>query len=331
MENMNEVKYTAHSGETAFISACIDGKLEIAKSLFSQGGVDLNARTNGDTTVLEEIVFKTANRPANFMLTMHEGREVSITDPEEIRRILGSHPDDEFRTYLNIVLFVLENGADPDSLNKNGQSALFTAAGEGAEWMVALLAAHGATLDLRDNWDLTALHFGCRMGYPEVAKILLKEGASIDLQDDYGFTPAFEAAAGRFVPVLEILAEYGADFGKGLTRAFKTNPEGTTPLQYAKKHGFQDVVEFLEKTTKAPRQVKQNVETNKWKWNENAMGHEGVQIKDGRLLWYTHREDQHSPSIGASFQEFGDFLEKGPDVSNVPQQIINEIVSWITE
>ncbi len=168
---MTKIEYKAHQGETPFISACIDGKLDIAKALYAQGGVDLNARTAADTNVLEELVFKAGNRPLDFTITQLEGRNVSITDPDEIRKIIGTHPDDEFALYYATALFVLGKGADPDDLNKNGQSAVFTATGEGADWLIELLILHGANLNIKDNWGLTPLHFACRLGYPETAKL----------------------------------------------------------------------------------------------------------------------------------------------------------------
>ncbi len=72
---------------------------------------------------------------------------------------------------------MLGKGADPDDLNKNGQSAVFTATGEGADWLIELLILHGANLNIKDNWGLTPLHFACRLGYPETAKALLKGGS----------------------------------------------------------------------------------------------------------------------------------------------------------
>lgn len=328
---MTKIEYKAHQGETPFISACIDGKLDIAKALYAQGGVDLNARTAADTNVLEELVFKAGNRPLDFTITQLEGRNVSITDPDEIRKIIGTHPDDEFALYYATALFVLGKGADPDDLNKNGQSAVFTATGEGADWLIELLILHGANLNIKDNWGLTPLHFACRLGYPETAKALLKGGAFTDPQDDFGFTPAFEAAAGKHLPVLEVLACNGADFELGLTKAYKENPAGTTPLKYAEKHNMKEIVEFLMSIRKTRSKIKKAVDSTEWKWEENNQDHEGVKIAEGKLLWYSHREERHSPSTGATFQEFHDFLEKGPSVSKVPASILKEIEEWITE
>jgi len=328
---MDGIQYEAHPGETPFISACIDGKLDIAKALIEQGEVDLDARTEADTSVLEEIVFKTRNRPMNFEITKLAGKDVSINNPDEIREIIGNHPDDEFRTYADISLLVLENGADPDSMNRNGQSVLFTAAGEGADWLVELLAAFGADLDLRDNWGLTALHYASRMGFPEVVRSLLKNGASPNVQDDLGFTPVFEAASGQYIEVLKVLSEYGADFDKGLIKPYKTNQIGTTPLQYARKHGFTSVADFIEKQSRSIPLLKKNIPSKNWRWNETGEGHEGVKIENAKLLWYSHRENPHSTGIGARYQSFDSFLENGPDISDVPQSIQEEISDFLTE
>jgi len=328
---METVVYDAYPGETPFISACVDGKLDIAKALYAQGEVDLNARTAADTNVLEELIFKAGNRPLNFTITHLEGRNVSIADPDEIRRLTGSHPDDEFAIYYATALFVLESGADPDELNKNGQSAVFTAAGEGADWLIELLILHGADLNMKDNWGLTPLHFACRSGHTEAVKALLKGGALINPRDDFGFTPAFEATAGKHLSVLQVLASNGADFEIGLTKAYKTNPAGTTPLKYALLHNMKEIAEFLESTGKARSKIKKAIVSTEWKWEENSHGHEGVKITEGKLLWYSHREERLSPSSGATYQEFHDLLEKGPSVSNVPAGILKEIEEWITD
>lgn len=328
---MGDVEYKAHKGETPFISACIDEKLDIAKDLYAQGGVDLNARTDSDTSVLEELAFKAANKPMNFTITRYMGKDVSITDPEEVRKILGSDPEDEFMTYFRTALFVLHNGADPNNRNTNGQSAVFTAAGENAYWLIELLAQYGADLNMKDNWGLTPLHFACRLGYPEATGALLKGGAFTDPQDEFGFTPAFEATAGKHLSVLKVLAEYGADFELGLTKAFKTNTPGTTPLKYAEKHNFKEIAEFLQTIGTASLKIKDSVDAAEWKWEENDNGYEGVKIAEEKLLWYSHREDTLSPSSGAVSQEFKSFLKNGPEVSGVPKDIIEKIKLWITE
>ena len=328
---MGEIEYKTHPGETPFVSACIDGKLNIAKALFALGGVNLNARTDADTTVLEELVFKAADRPQNFTITKHNGNYVSITDKDQIRKLLDSHPDDEFKTYFNTALFVLEKGANPDSMNMNGQSAVFAAAGEGASWLIELLAQHGADLSMRDNWGLTALHFACRLGYPEAVRALLKCGAFIDPQDQFGFTPAFEATTGKHLSVLKVLTEYGANFELGLIKAYKTNPKGTTPLNYAEKHTMKEIADFLRAERTTFLKIKDAVRESEWKWRESKEGYEGVKIAGGKLLWYSHREDTLSPSIGAVYQEFPSFVDSGPEVSGVPQDIIDKIQLRITE
>lgn len=161
--------------------------------------------------------------------------------------------------------------------------------------------------------------------------MLLENHANPDLQDDFGFTPAFEAAAGGHLNVLEILAEFGTDFTKGLTKAFKTSPPGTTPLQYAESHGFSKIAEFLRTKSVKNRSMKKSIQSAEWKWRINDFGYEGAKISEGKILWFSHRENQHSSGIGARFQELHDFLLNGPAVSEVPEDTVDEIIRWISE
>ncbi len=81
---------------------------------------------------------------------------------------------------------LIENGADVNSSNANGWTALMSAADKGHLEIVKLLVAHGAKLDARYNNSATALMWAAERGHVEVVKLLIDNGADINSQEQWG-------------------------------------------------------------------------------------------------------------------------------------------------
>lgn len=64
---------------------------------------DAGARMGTGATALYDLPELIVQLPQNFKLMVEEdGRKVTISDPDEIRRRTGSHPDDEYQARLAI-------------------------------------------------------------------------------------------------------------------------------------------------------------------------------------------------------------------------------------
>jgi len=78
----------------------------------------------------------------------------------------------------------------------------------------------------------------------ESVAALLKQGADIELGNDEGWTALFEAANKGHVETVRLLLKQGA-----LPTALDSS--GLSPADYARDHGYQQIVELLE-SAKAP-------------------------------------------------------------------------------
>ena len=107
---------------------------------------------------------------------------------------------------------LLDAGADIDSLDDHGQTALMNAAYRGDDSLVRVLVDHGANLDHTAKYRLTALMLAVINGHKETVRMLVEAGANTKL--------------------------------KGSTGHFER-----TPLEYATEFGNDDMVNILRKYT----------------------------------------------------------------------------------
>jgi ankyrin repeat protein len=81
-----------------------------------------------------------------------------------------------------IVLGLLVLGADVNTRDRYGQTALMLAAHAGHREVVETLIAHRANLDVTAKFGLSALMLAVVAGHAEVARVLAKAGADLSLR-----------------------------------------------------------------------------------------------------------------------------------------------------
>jgi ankyrin repeat protein len=149
---------------------------------------------------------------------------------------------------LNHVRSLLRQGADPNTRNRFGLTALHTAFHAN---IAQTLLEHGADINATDNHLRTPLHLALASGDYECTTLLLKAGADINVQDRKKDTPlhrACENNSKRHHMCIRLLLEAGAD---------KTivNRDNLTPL------------ECLSKKSRMYKDTKKMIEEFRYKWN----------------------------------------------------------------
>ncbi|KAI0880501.1 ankyrin [Annulohypoxylon maeteangense] len=119
------------------------------------------------------------------------------------------------------VHLLLDKGADPNSANGDGYSALYTALAQGhVPIAIRLLERLYAKINpiVHEQTRMTALHAACRFAVPDVVLRLLERGACVNAPDSRGITPLHEVlgqtcfgAEDEVLRTLDYLDEYGAD------------------------------------------------------------------------------------------------------------------------
>ena len=85
--------------------------------------------------------------------------------------------------------FLLKKGADVNSRNSKGETALLNKARSGRGKIVELLLKNGADPNIPDQTGNSPLHYSARANYPDVMDLLIRYGARIDPKNKKGKTP----------------------------------------------------------------------------------------------------------------------------------------------
>ena len=119
------------------------------------------------------------------------------------------------------VKLLLERGADPNTQQFRGQTALMWAAAEGHADVVQLLLARGADPALKSTASakqerrppggMTALLFASRQGQVDAARALLDGGAAIDQAGADNTSPLLIAVVNGHYDLASMLVERGAN------------------------------------------------------------------------------------------------------------------------
>ncbi|MET0809301.1 MAG: ankyrin repeat domain-containing protein, partial [Pseudoxanthomonas sp.] len=159
-----------------------------------------------------------------------------------------------------LVALLLKAGADPESPNADGETALHLIARAGNVEVAKRLLKAGADPESPNADGETALHLVARAGNVEAAKLLLKAGARVDAVESFGGqTPLMWAVARRHPALVEFLASKGANVNarsairdyrrvvQAESRAKSLDRGGLTPLLYAARENCRECVEILLK------------------------------------------------------------------------------------
>ncbi|GEM_PF-1881241 len=217
---------------TPLILAIKNGFEDVASLLIDQGA-DVNLPGYDDRPPLFHAVER--NRASTAVRLLEKGADLEARDsflgitPLLLAIREGNEP---------MARLLVEKGADPNSTDRRGRTALHAAVGAGSVEMTAFLLKRGAHADARSGTDKeygraggrTPLHVACGNGDRDLARRLIEAGAPLDAGDERGRTPLHEAAMAGADATAAFLVKRGADPNVG-------DEEGKTPLHGAARAG----------------------------------------------------------------------------------------------
>jgi ankyrin repeat protein len=209
----------ARDGDTAAVEAAL------------KAGADANAAEPDGTRALHYAVDRNDQRATRMLIA--RGADVRAATNLAVTPLLlaCSHGN------LEITQLLLAAGADPNVRDIAGETALMTAARAGNAGVIRALLKAGAERDARDTeYAQTALHLAARAGHAEAVRALLAAGSDVMARTRVGPEPPFR--------------RIGGTQGKGVEKspargARPAIPGGKTPLHYATRDGYLDVVREL--------------------------------------------------------------------------------------
>jgi len=227
-----DVNSTDVNGMTAALFAGAFRKWDMVKYLASKGG-RLDARNSGGTNLVHYAArqgnLDVLKQLAAAGLPMNCGPDQWGATP-----LAGAAQ----RGQVEVMTFLLANGADPNEQAPGGENPLTFAAGMGKRDCVRILLDKGADAKYSFN-GFNALSASLWNPDPEIVRMLLAAGADATIESDNGWN-ILHRLAQQDVPVeiAEILVAAGADVNA-------KNADGDTPLTVACERGRTDLVKYF--------------------------------------------------------------------------------------
>ncbi len=130
-------------------------------------------------------------------------------------------------------------GADVNFKRSNGQTLLYLASREGIDKTAKLLIEKGADLNQPDAVGKTPLFISVENRHQNIVELLLDHGAQTSLKDNFGRTPLHQSAIEGYIQISALLVANGADVNE-------QDHAGKTPLHYAGKYGHEKLARLLK-------------------------------------------------------------------------------------
>ncbi|HEX3046976.1 MAG TPA: ankyrin repeat domain-containing protein [Bacillota bacterium] len=151
--------------------------------------------------------------------------------------------------YLNEAASAMQEGADVNARNNQGDSALAIAANLGYTEIVKLLIRNGAKVNAQDEAGQTALFYAAGAGYSEIVQLFIEHQTDVNAKNKEGETSLHWAAQAGNPDIVRLLIEHGADLEA------KTLKDNITPLMYAINFGHYETVKLLIENKANPNAV----------------------------------------------------------------------------
>ncbi|XP_070292998.1 ankyrin-1-like [Salvelinus sp. IW2-2015] len=219
-----DVETQTKKGNTALHIAALAGQEQVVAELVNYG-----ANVNAQSQVRPQPVSEETPTP----LAEPPAEEPPATTDNHTKGFTPLYMASQ-ENHLEVVKFLLENGANQSLPTEDGFTPLAVALQQGHENVVALLINYGTKGKVR----LPALHIAARNDDTRTAAVLLQNDPNADVLSKTGFTPLHIAAHYENLNVAQLLLNRGANVNF-------TPKNGITPLHIASRRGNVIMVRLL--------------------------------------------------------------------------------------
>lgn len=227
-----EKQVMAKNGE--LMEAITNDNLEEVKRLLDEG-VEINAwNKDGDTALM----YASEDGKIELVkLLLDKGADVNATGYDGCTALIRACENEK----IEVIKRLLKNKADVNVRAKDGETALICACQKGNLEVAKVLIAKGADVNAKGEDSRTPLIMACIGSMDnqlEMIKLLLKNGSGVEIKDDYNETALMHAAASNNPKIVKLLIDKGADVSAA-------TEGGYTLLMVAAQHDSPEVVRLL--------------------------------------------------------------------------------------
>ena len=233
-----DVNLAQEGGATPIYLVAQEGRAEIVDLLLSARGINPNLATLVGGTPLS-IAAQKGHVAIVESLLKFPSIQVDARRDDGVTPLLCATQKGNPR----VVEMLLSAGARVNIQFRDGTAPLHIAVNEGyIETTKALLRSPDIQVDLKMNFQSSALGIACRRGNDELVRLLLEHGADPDLVLDKGLVALHLACLMGYTGIAAMLLEAGAN-----PDAKTHGTERFTPYQLARLRSHEDIIHLLEK------------------------------------------------------------------------------------
>ncbi|MCG7317755.1 ankyrin repeat domain-containing protein [Brevibacillus laterosporus] len=191
---------------------------------------------------LNRALLKAANQGDKEAISklLADGADIDATDERGRTSVMIAVHTNQ----LELFTFLVEQGANINIRDNQLDNPLLYAGAEGKlDFLKAAIAA-GADTTITNRYGGTALIPAADRGHVEIVReLLMNSDVDVNHVNNLGWTALLEAiilgnGGNNHQEIVNLLVEHGADVNLA-------DRSGVTPLQHAKKHGYQEMVDVL--------------------------------------------------------------------------------------
>ncbi len=204
------------------------GDLQSLKEFLEQG-IDIDGRDDKGATALIEASYSGHLNVVHFLIT--QGASINVTTNNGWSALLAAQNRDIFR-------LLIKHNADTSAIAKNGFDVLMAAAHVGDLSALADFVKRGKDAKRKDSLGWSTLNYAIKAQHFDVVQYLVETGSNVNSRTNDGWTPLMSASEGENLSIVKYLVEHGSQINA-------LNQNGWSPLMIASHYGNIDIVNYL--------------------------------------------------------------------------------------
>lgn len=224
---------------SALLQTCRTGNVDAAEYLLDHGAaVDWVARIRNPPALICAVINK---HPAMVQLLVTRGADINVRDRNGRTALMTAAWNDSYQ----ILDYLITRGADVNARDLRGRNVLHNLAADKrqdwGEYIVELLLKQSISIsgeEARDELRRTPLHWACSTGHGRLVEMLLSKNADVDAVEARTKTSLSLAVTNNKVSIVETLLKNGADVNS-------KSDGGWTPLHQACETESAEIAKIL--------------------------------------------------------------------------------------